>query len=939
MILNSIKSIFVAFLFLAGSTLWAANFDLSALSLEKQEDVYKLLGKSKGDNFSAYEMDLTLKYLAQKEDYNFIEIDLIKNESGSYYRLKTDQIKRIRKIQFLGNKVYSESELKRFLSIPEKSAFEQQAFVESADRIRDFYKERGFFNTVLNLEIINVSSNEIDLKISINENQKSILKSIMIKSKSKDLNAFLEKKLGKYLNDPFTNSLIYDIKKKARELLNEEHRFRGELSAQNIKSNKDETEIYLEYNLDFPEQYEFKFEGNRQLSTNQLEEVLDLENYFTSNPSIGPELLQKIKNKYLANGYSRIEIAVEEFTFDLQYKKTLVFKINEGPQVRIGSISISGKYNESNEYYVKFIRSHSSDVIADDIYYREDFELGLKNLITERRNLGYFRAKILSTKTIYNKEKNQVQITVNLDEGPLTKIAKVSFEGNNSYSDEKLKEILGLKAGEPLKLNQFEEAIEKLKSFYKNSGYLEMALLNERNDQDDLITYEADNTLGSIQLKIYEGPKIYVAAILIDGNTITQNFVIQNELDFKVGDILTPQLIEESTKRLQRTGYFNAIDIKTQEEKTQISQRTVVVRVLDRDPGLFTFGIGVNNERKLTVRGYSGVAYRNLFGTGRGISARLEGNQNIAEVKFLERKVTLGYLEPYIFDSRFRGRVNLTRSLFVSDFVKRMASEVDQITFSIEKDITSHILFSWDLWSLAHIRDYSIDNDPNLPDSNSDIATIGPSFDFDFRDHPFNPTKGTFSRIDLEYSSPELGSNRTVNYIKSSASFTHYFKLSSNSSWVWANSFRHAFLKNLSQAPTGGVPYDKKGLLLGGQSTIRGFQYGEAFPNAYDLGTATKLTTQEELRLIKSELRFPIKGNFVGALFYDGGSVTIKDINITDPWRDAAGIAFRYSTPVGAVSFEWAYKLDRNVDRNESQLGVGNDWTKWLPTHFSIGTF
>ena len=537
---------------------------------------------------------------------------------------------------------------------------------------------------------------------------------------------------------------------------------------------------------------------------------------------------------------------------------------------------------------------------------------------------------------------------MNFDEGPLTSVKEIVFEGINAFTAAELERVVKLERNKPLRLNKLEESIETLKSFYKGRGYLEMSLANER---EDLVQYSSENTLATLKFKIVEGPQVMVGSILIEGNTLTKTYVVQKELEFKEGEVLTPQKIEETTRRLQRLGIFSNVDIRTLEEKTQISHRTVIVRVQDRDPGLFNTGIGVSNERQLTLRGYLGVAYRNIGGTGRAASARIDANYNIADIKYLERKATLGYLEPYLLDTRMRGRVNFVQSDTIDAVDVNRAVQLRQFTFLVEQDITSNILVSWDLWNKATYRDYAIkplsiplnngtvrNYDTSEDISRVEIASIGPTIEINFRDHPFNPTKGTFTRVSLEYANPGLGSSSTIEYYRTIATFTHYLPITKTGSWVWANSIQGGHLKNLSQDPAGGVPYDKKGLALGGQSTIRGFSPGEAFPNKDDFSSITNinqnpylLTTSATSLLFKSELKFPVPllANLVGAVFYDGGAVWVQNVGFNDPYRDAVGFAIRYATPVGAIGLDWAFKLDRNSSRDES--------TNFL--HLTMGTF
>jgi outer membrane protein assembly factor BamA len=137
-------------------------------------------------------------------------------------------------------------------------------------------------------------------------------------------------------------------------------------------------------------------------------------------------------------------------------------------------------------------------------------------------------------------------------------------------------------------------------------------------------------------------------------------------------------------------------------------------------------------------------------------------------------------------------------------------------------------------------------------------------------------------------------------------------------------------LENLSHEADGGVPYEKKGFVLGGRTTVRGFETGtsEVFPNRFDLGSDKYiLKTNAQMFLFKSEMRIPIVGNFAAGVFYDGGMVTIQGLSIYDPYRDSAGVGNRYNTPFGPFNLEWAWKLDRRE---------GEDPWRF---HLSIGTF
>lgn len=910
------------------------SLKISNLSPEIQAELIKRFPGVDKEKLNLEQVDDVIRYLQLKPQFENIRVFDDGNSSG--YRLEFQRTKLIANVQFQGLQNMSKSEAESIFGQKPGAVFDQQNIIEGGEKIRQAYKEKGFLNCIIDIEMPPESDERVSVILKINENRQTRIRNIILQSVNEDLNKKLAKELSSFVDDAYTEGTVTSTQREIRNYLKKNHYARTEILGPTTEFNKDESEVTLIYRLDKTEKYSFAYEGVRFLAVRDIEDELDLDNFYSGNPSIGSELAQKIRNYYLGKGYARVDVKTEETEGKGPFQRTVTFNINEGPQVKIQNINLTGNFSRKESYYVDFIEEHSSKLIGKKFYNKEDIDTGLKNLILELQNNGYLQAKLISTRTQYNKDKDQVTIYINLDEGPLTQIESVEFSGNKDFTNTELLEVTRLRAG-ALKLGQIEEAISRIKEFYRERGYIEMILLNEK---EDLVTYDDTNTKASLHFKLFEGPQVKVASIILEGNDFTKDYVIQKELDLIPGGLVTPNKVEESIARLQRTGFFSSVEIRTLEEKTNVANRTVLVKVTEREPGLFTFGMGATNERSLTLRGYIGVAYRNLWGTGRGVSLRLEGNYNVADIKYLERRIVLGYLEPYLLGSRVRGRINITRSITVTDYEIRQASEVNSTTYSLEKDFTSHVLGIWDVWSLATIRDFGVDERFSFPTTVQEIASTGPTLDLDFRDNPFNPTKGTFTRWSAEYSSPAIGSTKSedssIEYWRSTLNFTHYWTVAElfKQPVVWANQVRGGYLKNLSDKPNGGVPWDKKGFTLGGQSTIRGYEAGtqEVFPNRQDLGLTGAdrtytLLTESSMYLIKSELRFPVYGSLGGAVFYDGGSVQIKGVNFQDSYRDSAGFGIRYNTPVGPLSLDWAWKLDAR--------GGEEPWR----FHLSIGSF
>ena len=583
------------------------------------------------ERFNKIQMDEIIHWL-----HNQLQADrvaFIEDNSGQA-KLEIKKIPRIAQINFSGLSALSETEARSYISLNRNDTYDEQLLLESGEKLRQAYKVLGYLSAEIDVDMPTDEKGQLILNIRVQENKRTEITEINVDATNSDLKNKISKKANTFKGKTFTDSTVNEINQYLREKLNEDERYLTEVSGPEARFNADETEVQLFYRLDKIDKFDIDFRGQNAFTKPTLiEDVLDLKNYTSSSSNLVPDLTQKMRNYYLKEGYARVDIRAEEQEGFGVYNRRLIFMIDEGAHIKIDQFVFNGKFSQDPKVYSEFIRKNSSPNLKKGYFVKEDLEKGFTNLLTDLRNQGHLLAKIVSSRTQYNRAKDKVTVYVNLDEGPITTVDTIEFTGNDAFPKEQLLKILDLAPGQPLRLNKLEQAIQNLKSFYFENGHIEMALLNEK---ENLVFYNVDNTRAQLKFQIFEGPRVEVLSIVIEGNYFTKDYVILNEIDLTVGEVVTPSKIEESIARLQRVGHFSSVEIKTLEEKTNVAQRTLIVRVTEREPGVFTMGLGATNERSLTLRGYTGVGYRNLFGTGRGLSLRLEGNYNVADIKYLK---------------------------------------------------------------------------------------------------------------------------------------------------------------------------------------------------------------------------------------------------------------------------------------------------------------
>lgn len=912
---------------------------------------------------SLAEVDEIVRFLMKSGLYSNVEVVSRSVNNQAELLLVATSLRKIKSITLQGNRALSNSDVFQILQTEEGKVFERKELIEAVKNLQTEYRKRGYRTMNAEVEFSTPSDSEVGLLVKIEEGAPTVVDRVQIESVNPEVVNRAQRRLrhltGRALSEEDLQNAVKDV---AEDLRANRFLMARVLDPQAV-FDESQSRVRISLTIENPWRFEFKFEGNESYSDSSLIKQMNLDQLVGTVTTPAPELAERLRRAYQASGFAHIEVSANETTNEATFLKEIRFKIDEGPRVRIKRIEISGNISRQGSYYAQFIASTNHDLLGEGFYNRKDIEEGIKELEEELQNQGYLRAKVKSWRSEFsnpqetartgvaavqksNKRGSQATLLLNIDEGPLTVIRQIRFEGVESFSKAELQSQLPIRTSESLRIKDLNAAIEALKTFYQSRGFIEMRILNE---QEGLVTYNESSTQATVEFQVHEGPKVRISSIVLDGNSLTKDYVILRELSMKPGDIYTPEIREDSMFHLQKLGLFSRVNIRTLEEGTSMADRTVIVEVEESAPGTFESGIGVAYDRDWLFRGYAGVAYRNLWGTGRAVSFRADPSYSTdPKISYLEHKITLSYLEPYILRDRNKGRLNLVRDVRftgVDSDGKTIILAKNEIGLQLERDLTKNLKLIYTAYNLSSQNEFDRSNPDNIKRTQN-IAKTGPQLEYDTRDNVFYPTKGLYAQLGIEYADPHLGSSedasQSIKFTKLNAAISYPYRILGSSRWIFATSIRSGYLANLSTLPQGGVP-DQEAFFLGGRSTLRGFQPTgsaldlERVPNLIQLGKANLrdfyVTTDSYYYLLKAELRFPIYGDFHGAIFYDGGAVLLSQLHIDAPYRDSAGIAIRLKFAGGIVAgIEYGKKLER---KNWHPAGYESP-EAW---HISIGTF
>ena len=761
-----------------------------------------------------------------------------------------------------------------------------------------------------------------------------IINSINIKTENKKLKSDITKILLKYNNKVFSKRLSDKIYNTILSVLLKKKILDPKLTEPFFYFT--DNKIDISYEINNPYRYGFILKKNKAFQRYHLLSKKHYKKYFNNNQFIRKILLH-IKRTYLKKAYTNVSLDYEIKTDKKNFIRTVLITVDEGKQTKIKRIQIVGKFSRKDKYYISLIKKHSSFLIQKKLFYNVDIQKGVKNLVNYLKNEGYLEATAYTR--ITDNPNNKVTIDVILDEGPLTQVKEITFQGNKSFSDQELMNFMKLKVNEGLNLDYLEHDIQELVSFYRKSGFIEMEL----NNKNEIVQYNKKDSSAALRFNVVENSKIKVFDILVKGNTRTKKEFILRNLSLKKGDVVTPEKIDFSIKRLRNLGIFSSINIltKKKDENESPGNKTLIVQVEERKHRSLRVALGVNTQRTLTARGFAEFSNRNITGVGRHFFSRVRLQSNIAryvkidsfQPQYLEHQASVSYIEPFLMGLGFNGQVSLSNSSEIFSYERMQGHDVidivdsTKINFLLKRTINQFISLKWTLLSWEARKDFKKTqncktsnrrDDPNVTvceNRSLNIATTGIALNIDKRNNILSTTNGFLSQLSVEYSGPFyfIDSSDEIKFVKMEVKHFDFRPIFND--LIWVNSVQGGFIANMNNLETGGFPVSRA-FILGGVNSLRGFDgliHGERVPDKEDfpIDNANEIIHSRSsfYLLLKTEFRFPFSKNFKGSLFYDGGIVTISGKTFKKPYRQSVGLGLRYQTPLGPVSLYVAAKI------------------------------
>ena len=663
---------------------------------------------------------------------------------------------------------------------------------------------------------------------------------------------------------------------------------------------------------------DIEFDGIDGIEPEQLEKILEAAN-IAPGRIYDSSVLERIKSELREQNFAR-----GMYSADIEIKETMLkdnrifLKVNvrEGVRAKIKQIKITGNTQYSDKKLTKDFETalpkwymfwsdsgvYSSPMLTGDIQALKSFY----------QNKGFMDFTIESTQVALSKSKEEVYITININEGEQYVISKINVAGKLIVPIEDIADMIVITTGEHLSREKILQSSNRIKERLSEEGYA-FARINPVPEKQ-----EGTNKV-EINFYIDPGNRVYVRRINISGNATTQDEVFRREIRQMEGGWYSANAIKISQSRLQRLGFVDKVRLEEVQVPGSSNQVDLNIMIEEKQSGSFSVGAGFGGDG---VAVDIGISQDNFLGFG----SKVAFNINTA-------KTTTAY--GFSFYNPYHNLDNVSRSFGFSlqetntDTASTQSSyESDRTTVDYNYGIpmTENNRFNltlkylgWDIRTTAN-SPAEITNFVAANGSTFNNFSFNVDYSIDTRDRTSFTKSGFVTSLGTQVMVP--GSD--LEYYKIYFKTDSYFEINKERDLVLRLKGHTRY--GQGYGGTDGLPfYDK--FKAGGKKTVRGYETNSLSP----LDSLGKAIGGDFMLAGTAEIIFkpPVEINGLRTAFFaDFGRAFKKYDDFTfGDLKGSAGLAIRWISPFGGISLSWSVPInDEQSDKVEGfQFNLGTN--------------
>ena len=527
------------------------------------------------------------------------------------------------------------------------------------------------------------------------------------------------------------------------------------------------------------------------------------------------------------------------------------------------------------------------------------FQTDLERLRRYYESRGYFEARVVyDLEAEALGEGDLITARIWIEEKEFVRVGTVEA-GVKSAEELPLPKELPIKPQQQFTEESYQAGDRALKEYFLKRGYAHVDVTRSAK-------VDVEKHLADVSYVIDPGPECVFDGSQVEGTKDVAPYILLREREWHDGDPFTIDRIRETRENLLKLDLFRAVEIgwETQNKPWQVP---MLLKVEEKPPREISIAAGYGTDDHYRAQ----LHWQNndFFGDGRQLGLTLKYSSITSSIGAL-------FTQPHFLVPHMAGVVEFRQDRDTEDNYTLDASRLfPRLEPRITRQLTAYFGVRAERDKLSSIDRATVDALGG--DVKSGVLLFGPSLGLRWNstNDPLNATEGTAATVGFD----EAGSPGDFKFYKINGEVKRYQPLP----WqlVLAGRGKLAFANAIGAQSN--LPLFER-LYAGGEKSVRGYGRRRLGPRS----TANDPIGGRSLVEGSLELRHSIVGALGGAIFFDGGQVSLKkyDPPVGD-LKFGYGFALTYATPVGPLRFDIGFPVQRPSGDAAWQL------------YFSIGQF
>lgn len=376
--------------------------------------------------------------------------------------------------------------------------------------------------------------------------------------------------------------------------------------------------------LERPTIESFELKGNKDIKTEDLSKSLrnvGLATGKTFDRSVLEDVRQFLTDQYFSRG--KYAVKVDTQVEDLPDNRVRVkIDIKEGKRAKIRQINVVGNKSFDEDEILEDFELKTPNWLSwyrqDDRYSRESLQGDLEKLRSFYMDRGYANFDIRSTQVAIAPEKDDIFITLNIDEGEVFKLGTVKLAGTFVVPEEELRQLLLVKPDETFSKKGITATQELIQNRLGLDGYAFAKV-------DPVPTPDPKTGKVDITFFVDPGNRVYVRNVVFNGVTKIDDDVLRREMRQLEGAWLSNMLVERSKQRIQRLPFIEKVESETKPVAGSPDLVDVEFDIKEGPSAQLGGGIGYSESQSFILNG--NYADSNFLGRGERLSVDLNSGR------------------------------------------------------------------------------------------------------------------------------------------------------------------------------------------------------------------------------------------------------------------------------------------------------------------------